>query len=147
MWAPGGTGRRDTLKGCVFFRVSPWEPTIDVNRLGAQNLNAVSVTKLLGVTKSWGCGGNGGTLVLEASAFARESSNLSIPTKGFEETWPSGPRRRTANAKCHLEAPSVRIGSSPPDSFIGRMSGTVSHLVGVRLTPRYSRGIPDESYS
>jgi len=27
------------------------------------------------------------------------------------------------------------------------MSGTVSHLVGVRLTPRYSRGIPDESYS
>ena len=40
------------------------------------------------------------TLVLETSAFARESSNLSIPTKDFKETWPSGLRHRTANAEC-----------------------------------------------
>lgn len=32
----------------------------------------------------------GDTLVLETSAFARESSNLSIPTRVFKETWPSG---------------------------------------------------------
>jgi hypothetical protein len=42
----------------------------------------------------------GDTLVLETSAFARESSNLSIPTKRFMETWPSGLRHRTANAEC-----------------------------------------------
>ena len=41
----------------------------------------------------------GDTLVLETSAFARESSNLSIPTNDFKETWPSGLRRRTANAE------------------------------------------------
>lgn len=40
----------------------------------------------------------GDTLVLETSAFARESANLSIPTKDFKETWPSGLRHRTANA-------------------------------------------------
>jgi hypothetical protein len=40
------------------------------------------------------------TLVLETSAFAHESSNLSIPTNDFKETWPSGLRRRTANAEC-----------------------------------------------
>jgi hypothetical protein len=43
------------------------------------------------------------TLVLETSAFARESLNLFIPTKDFKETWPSGLRRRTANAECHLK--------------------------------------------
>ena len=41
----------------------------------------------------------GDTLVLETSAFARESSNLSIPTKRFMETWPSGLWHRTANAE------------------------------------------------
>jgi hypothetical protein len=41
----------------------------------------------------------GDTLVLETSAFARESSNLSIPTKDFKETWPSGLRPRAANAE------------------------------------------------
>ena len=45
----------------------------------------------------------GDTLVLETSAFARESSNLSIPTKDFRETWPSGLRHRTANAECPLK--------------------------------------------
>ena len=49
----------------------------------------------------------GDTLVLETSAFARESSNLSIPTKDLRETWPSGLRRRTANAECFCKAPSV----------------------------------------
>ena len=72
----------------------------------------------------------GDTLVLETSAFEHESSNLSIPTRKFMETWPSGLRRRTANAECPLKAPSVRIGSSPPDCLVGRMSGMVSHLVG-----------------
>ena len=56
----------------------------------------------------------GDTLVLETSAFARESSNLSIPTKDFKETWPSGRRHRTANAESSRKAPSVQIGSSPP---------------------------------
>ena len=42
----------------------------------------------------------GYTLVLETSASEHESSNLSIPTKGFMETWPSGLRRRTAKAEC-----------------------------------------------
>jgi hypothetical protein len=55
------------------------------------------------------------TLVLEPSAFVHESSNLSIPTKRFMETWPSGLRYRTANAQSPRRAPSVRIGSSPPD--------------------------------
>ena len=44
----------------------------------------------------------GDTLVLETSAFARESSNLSIPTRRFMETWPRGLRRRTANAEHHI---------------------------------------------
>ena len=44
----------------------------------------------------------GDTLVLETSAFAHESSNLSIPTKDFKETWPSGLRHRTANAECSM---------------------------------------------
>ena len=56
----------------------------------------------------------GDTLVLETSAFEHESSTLSIPTKKFMETWPSGLRHRTANAECPRKAPSVRIGSSPP---------------------------------
>ena len=72
----------------------------------------------------------GDTLVLETSAFEHESSNLSIPTKRSMETWPSGLRRRTANAECPRKAPSVRIGSSPPGCLVGRVSGTVSHLVG-----------------
>jgi hypothetical protein len=69
------------------------------------------------------------TLVLETSAFARESSNLSIPTKDFKETWPSGLRHRTANAECSMGTiRSNRIVSAK--LFVGRMSGTVSHLVG-----------------
>ena len=42
----------------------------------------------------------GDTLVLETSAFARESSNLSIPTRRVMETWSSGLWHRTANAEC-----------------------------------------------
>jgi hypothetical protein len=42
----------------------------------------------------------GDTLVLETSAFARESSNLSIPTKRLTGTWPSALRHRIANAEC-----------------------------------------------
>src|ERR1700722_15271856 len=60
------------------------------------------------------------TLVLETSAFVHESSNLSIPTKRFMETWPSGLTHRTANTECPRRAPSVRIGSSPPDC-LGRI--------------------------
>ena len=72
----------------------------------------------------------GDTLVLEISAFERESSNLSIPTKYFVETWPSGLRRRTANAERPSKGAirSNRIVSAR--WMLGRMSGTVSHLVG-----------------
>ena len=65
-------------------------------------MNSVSwsVSKLV---KLLSCGDvveMGDTLVLETSAFARESSNLSIPTKRLTETWPMGLRHRTANAEC-----------------------------------------------
>ena len=47
----------------------------------------------------------GDTLVLETSAFARESSNLSIPTRRFMETWPGGlytrPLTRSAFERRH----------------------------------------------
>ena len=71
----------------------------------------------------------GDTLVLETSAFARESSNLSIPTKYFVETWPSGLRSRTnAERPSKGAIRSNRIVSAK--LVVGRMSGTVSHLVG-----------------
>ena len=73
----------------------------------------------------------GDTLVLETSAFARESSNLSIPTKRLTETWPSGLRHRTANAECPRNG-TIRSNRIVSARFFmnGRMSGTVSHLVG-----------------
>lgn len=69
----------------------------------------------------------GDTLVLETSAFARESSNLSIPTKGFKEMWPSGLRHRTANAERLLDG-AIRSNRIVSAKFfmIGRVSGTVS---------------------
>ena len=91
----------------------------------------------------------GDTLVLEISAFARESSNLSIPTKRLTETWPSGLRHRTANAECRrgtirsnrIVSASIAcssrslfarrtIGDPITDCLAGRMSGMASHLVG-----------------
>jgi hypothetical protein len=91
----------------------------------------------------------GDTLVLETSAFAHESSTLSIPTRVLMETWPSGLRRRIANAErlqwrhpfesdrlrqyCIEPLRAARWRRCPFDELVlrvGRMSGTVSHLVG-----------------
>ena len=72
---------RQPQKLCHLQGSSPWEPITGVDRFGAWNLNAGSVTRLLELLSTGDVVEMGDTLVLETSAFARESSNLSIPTK------------------------------------------------------------------
>ena len=79
--ASGGIGRRGSLKSCAIFRVRvPGSPPF-ADEFVLMNSVGWSVSKFV---KLLSCGDvveMGDTLVLETSAFARESSNLSIPTK------------------------------------------------------------------